>query len=656
MHLRPAGKTSDSMDIKDAFIIACPHDTESIKRGHSYYPMKLPSNKYSLPTSRLSLLSLFIFAAAFLVGGNLKTVAQTASPSDSIQETPAQRDARLEWWRDARFGMFIHWGLYSEAAGYWGGSATENGGMSRGAGEWIMNDMRIPRDQYATLAARFDPVNFNADTWVRIAKQAGMKYLVITSKHHDGFCMFKTTATPYNVVNATPWHTDPLAALSQACRRQGVKFCVYYSIMDWHSPDQQPANPDPEHPTYNPTSFVPGKKAAYIQYMETELKELITQYHPALIWFDGQWMNGWTDQDGQALYHYLRTLDPTVIINDRVKGAGDYETPEQYIPPGGLPGRNWETCMTMNDTWGYKRNDNNWKSTETLIRNLIDCASKGGNYLLNVGPTDLGVIPPPSVERLQQIGSWMKINGSALYDTTASPFQRQLPWGRCTKKITGGETTLYLHVWNWPSDGKLLVPGLQNEISTAYLLEKNFLGWHHHLTVANSPDGVTLSVPATAPDPISTTIVLKFKGAPDLVTPPVSQASDGTVRLNAADASLHGGTIQYEAGDGHDNIGYWTDPNDWISWTVTVTHPGRFKASAIVAATDSTAFEFSVAGQTLRGTVPVTGSYMTYQPMDLGAVDLPATGSVTFDVHAVKDGWQPLNLKSIELTPEAGNP
>jgi alpha-L-fucosidase len=488
-----------------------------------------------------TILSLLALTLCFSIQAQ---AADTASEGRAIKETPAQYNARMKWWCSARFGMFIHWGLYSEAAGYWNGKpifslgeATNGEEAPQGyvvnphneivpIAEWIMNDMHIPRSQYAALTSEFDPVKFSAERWVKFAKQAGAKYIVITSKHHDGFCMFNTKATDYNVVQDTPWHRDPLLALSQACRRNGIKFCTYYSIMDWHSPDQEPASPDPEHPTYNPTHFAAGKKDAYIQYMETQLKELVTQYRPTVLWFDGEWMNGWTDQDGWKVYDYLRTLDPSLIINGRLgnrnTGPGDYGTPEQYIPPNGLPGRDWETCMTMNDTWGYRKDDHDWKSTKTLVHDLIDCASKGGNYLLNVGPTGEGLIPAASVERLKQIGKWMRVNGQAIYGTTASPFTEQLPWGRCTQRVTAHGTTLYLHVWDWPSDGRLLVPGLKNKISKAYLLEANFLGWHKGLATANGTDGVTVFLPKSAPDEISSTVVLEFDGAPEIgavVTP-----------------------------------------------------------------------------------------------------------------------------------------
>lgn len=439
----------------------------------------------------LTAVILFCFIG-FNVAHAAREGEKATAPKSSQAVTPSDSTCRMAWWEQGRFGMFIHWGIYAVPA----------------QGEWYMSNGHVPLSQYEAYAKRFDPTQFNADQWVKLAKEAGMKYLVITSKHHDGFCMFNTKATQYNVVDATPWHQDPLLALSKACHKYGVRFCVYYSIMDWHSPDQQAADTNATHPTYNPTHFVPGKKDAYIAYMKTELKELIEQYHPGLIWFDGEWMNGWTDQDGQALYHYLRRLDPTLIINDRVKGAGDYQTPEQRIPPNGLPGHDWETCMTINGNWGYDAGDHNWKSTETLLHNLIDIASKGGNYLLNIGPDSTGIIPNPEEQRLKEMGAWLKANGESIYGTSASPFTKQLPWGRCTQKPCKGGTLLYLNVFDWPQDGKLEVPGLENHVSGACLLQGN----HKKLKVSQDSRGVVVNVPRTAPDKISSVIVLKIKG------------------------------------------------------------------------------------------------------------------------------------------------
>ena len=431
----------------------------------------------------LSLASLSIAAAP-----TTKDSKYTGGPAG---ETPPQRDARMAWWRDDRFGMFIHWGVYAVPA----------------QGEWYMTNAKVPRATYEKYANQFDPKHFDADAIAGAAAAAGQKYLVITSKHHDGFCMFATKTTKYNVVDATPWHTDPLALLAPACARHGVKFCCYYSIMDWHSPDQREAKSEPtSRPTYNPTSFPsPEHKAAYVAYMKAQLKELITQYHPGSIWFDGQWMKGWTAADGKDLLAYLYGLDPQLIVDDRTGGAGgDYGTPEQQIPANGL-GHDWETCMTINGSWGFSAGDVQFKSTAKLLRNLIDIASKGGNYLLNVGPTPDGVIPQPEVERLTAMGDWLKVNGAALYGTSAGPFPTQLPWGRATRK----DHTLYLSVFDWPTDGKLAVP-LGTGVTKAYLLADP----SKVLTATADAAGVTIAVPTAAPDPIASVVAVECDGEP----------------------------------------------------------------------------------------------------------------------------------------------
>lgn len=430
-------------------------------------------------------------------------------------ESPARHDARMAWWREARFGMFIHWGIYSVAAGEWNGQTTPS------AGEWIQETLKIPTSQYQTLAPRFDPEKFDAARWVGIAKNAGMKYIVITSKHHDGFCLFPTPLTDW-CIKSTPFHRDPLLELSKACQAQGVRLCFYYSIMDWHHPDWG------NRRAWNDVATGKPDMDRYVEYMKGELRELITRYHPAVLWFDGEWEAPWTHERAVDLYAWLRELDPGLIVNNRIdkerdgmngmnKGgaaAGDYGTPEQTIPPNGFgPGVDWETCMTMNDTWGYKKDDHNWKSPETIIRNLIDIASKGGNYLLNVGPTGEGVIPGPSVERLEAVGKWMKVNGVAIYGTSASPFPAALPWGRCTSKSAHGNTTLYLHVFHWPADGKLTLAGLKNKIKSARLLTETKTV---SVPVASAENGLVLSLPPAAPDPISSTIVVRLKGAPRL--------------------------------------------------------------------------------------------------------------------------------------------
>jgi len=435
-----------------------------------------------------------------------------------VKETAAQHDARMKWWRDARFGLFIHWGVYSVPAGEYQGKTDY--------AEWFLEETHMPVSQYEKFAQQFNPVQFDAANWVRLAKAAGVKYIVITSKHHDGFGMFRSTLTDW-CISRTPFQRDPIAELSAACKAEGIRFCLYHSIMDWHSPDWGTRRP------WNDlaANAGPPNMDRYVTYMKGQLKELLTRYGPiGLLWFDGEWESPWTAERGEDLYNYVRSLQPEIIVNNRVgkardgmagmnqgrESVGDYGTPEQTIPPTGFgPGVDWESCMTMNDHWGYNKADQNWKSAQTLVRNLIDCSSKGGNYLLNVGPTSAGLIPPPSVERLKEIGQWMDVNSEAIYGTTASPFNRPLPWGRCTRKVSGNRTTLYLHVFDWPADGQLLVPTLANKIQRAYLLADKS---HKRLATQNTANGVIVTLPIGIPNPISTTVVLRIKGLPIVST------------------------------------------------------------------------------------------------------------------------------------------
>ena len=428
-------------------------------------------------------------------------VPAAESPDPYANETTAQRDARMEWFRAARFGMFIHWGVYSVPAG------TYNGKQIGGIGEWIMCHGKIPMAEYQAYAKEYNPVKYNPDEWVRLAKAAGMKYIVITSKHHDGFANFETQASPWNIVQATPYGKDVLKPLAAACRKYGVKLGFYYSqAQDWNNGGSECSG-----------SWDPAQKHDMNEYVDKiavpQMKELLSNYgeFPAVLWWDTPC--DMSKENADKLIATLK-LKPGIIQNNRLGGGykGDTETPEQYVPATGFPGRDWETCMTMNDTWGFKSYDNNWKSTETILRNLVDIASKGGNYLLNVGPTSEGLIPGPSVERLKEVGAWMKLNGVAIYGTAKSPLAAQPAWGRVTQK----SNMLYLHVFDWPKDGKLVVPDLKNNIAKANLLKPNFLWWHKKLVVANGDDSVMISVPKNAPDKISSTIVLKLEGKPEV--------------------------------------------------------------------------------------------------------------------------------------------
>ncbi len=427
---------------------------------------------------------------------------------DASAESAAHAE-RMQWWREARFGLFLHWGLYAVPAGEWKDGTDY--------GEWIRDSARIPVDEYEKFQVQFDPVRFDADQWVALAREAGMRYLVITSKHHDGFALFDSAETEWDVLG-TPFRRDILAELSAACVRGGVRFCTYHSIMDWHHPDYLP-----RRPWETERSSAGADYERFQDYLHAQVTEVITKYHPGVLWFDGEWESTWTHERGVELYELCRALDSDVIVNNRVdvhrggmagfsqssEAVGDFGTPEQEIPATGLDGADWETCMTMNDHWGYNSHDADWKSVETLVRNLIDVASKGGNYLLNVGPKADGTFPDEAIERLRGIGAWMKKHGDAIYGTSASPFEA-LPWGRCTVKRNGADSILYLHVFERPADGKLVLPGLGNEPLSAGWLA----GPRSALPVTREGTDVVVQLPPTLPDPIASVVTLGIQGDP----------------------------------------------------------------------------------------------------------------------------------------------
>lgn len=460
-----------------------------------------------MKTLSLIVMSVLIFAAC-QQKKQQDTTAEIEDPKNYLDETEAEREARMEWWKDARFGMFIHWGLYAVPAGEYKGEQVE------GIGEWIMNSLNIPIDEYEQFAEEFNPTQYDAKEWVRIAKDAGMKYIVITSKHHDGFALWDSDVTEWDVVDATPYEKDLLKQLADACEEEGIELCFYHSIMDWHHPYAQ-AMWEPNYNQGRDSENVNPNFQKYIdEYMKPQLKELLTEYGDiGVLWFDGEWVPAYTSEMGKDVYNYVRNLQPDIIINNRVdkgrKGmegldaegdfAGDFGTPEQEIPDTGIPGVDWESCMTMNDTWGYKSFDDNWKSNETLITNLIDIVSKGGNFLLNVGPTAEGIIPQPSVERLQAMGDWMDVNGESIYGAKASPFEAP-EWGRYTQK----DNLIFAHVFDWPEDGKLSVP--VTTAKKAYLLADEAKG---ELMIDKNDETLEISLPSTAPDPIASVVVIE---------------------------------------------------------------------------------------------------------------------------------------------------
>lgn len=458
---------------------------------------------------------LVLTALAMAACGSPEEDSRTPS-AEHLNETEEAFNARLAWWREARFGMFIHWGPYAVPAGEYHGSTVP------GVGEWIMNEARIPVSEYETFAARFDPVRFDAAEWVRIARDAGMKYIIITSKHHDGFAMWDSEVSEYDIMDASPFGRDILRELKDAADAAGLRLGFYHSIMDWHHPDAQA----PHYPTYNTAEKTNPHFPRYVEeYLKPQVTELVTGYDPAVLWFDGEWIPEWTHEMGLDMYAYVRSLRPDILVNNRVdKGregmagmnrtdreyAGDFGTPEQEILPGAST-LDWESCMTMNDSWGYKRADDNWKSTETLIHNLVDIAAKGGNYLLNVGPTAEGLIPQPSVDRLAEMGAWMRVNGEALYGSR--------PWthyedGDAVRYTWSGAELVYAVSLLWPGKELILhhvVPEAGSEI--------HLLGYEEPLPWAVDGQGaLTISIPsalqAEARRPGRYAYVFSIKGNP----------------------------------------------------------------------------------------------------------------------------------------------
>ncbi len=375
-------------------------------------------------------------------------------PAPEVKKAPEEMTAEmLQKFDEKKFGMFIHWGLYALPAGEWKGEYI------RGIGEWIMFRARIPVAEYEKLAAEFNPVKFNAEEWAQLAQDAGMQYLVITSKHHDGFAMFDSAVTKYDIVDATPFGRDPMKELSAACRKRGIGFGFYYSQdQDWHEPNGRGNDWD-----------FPQERQAQI-YLENkvlpQVKEILKGYGDlSLIWFDTPGLL--SEQQVTDLAKTVKTLQPYCLLNSRIgHDKGDYrQTGDNAIPIQVYSGTKWEVPATLNDTWGFKKNDTNWKDPADLIGKLADIVSKGGNYLLNVGPTAEGVIPEASQEILRTMGRWLKTNGESIYGASASPFYfPDITW-RCT--VRPGK--VYLHILNWPGPA-FRFQGLESEVQRAYFL------------------------------------------------------------------------------------------------------------------------------------------------------------------------------------------
>ncbi|MGD9689265.1 MAG: alpha-L-fucosidase [Phycisphaerales bacterium] len=530
--------------------------------------------------------------------------ASSPAQPRSVETAPSRAlTDRLAWWREARFGMFIHFGVYAVAGGKWGDRTDY--------GEWLRQEARIPVGEYEKLAERFNPAQFDARAIARAARAAGMRYIVITTKHHDGFCLFKTATTDWSV-ERTPFKRDIMKEMAEACRAEGLKLGWYYSIMDWHHPDYVPRRDWETDRSADGADF-----ERYVAYMKAQLRELLTNYGEiGVLWFDGQWERTWTDERGRDLEAFVRGLQPGIIINSRVghgggmshgvdgRHLGDYATPEQYIPET-PPAGDWETCMTMNNHWGYCEADRAYKSSTDLVGKLAEIASKGGNFLLNVGPTGTGRIPEESIERLRDIGAWMDRHAAAIRGTERGPFPAGFPWGVCTRApstpdVPADTTRLFLHVFAAKEDrasvgGRIEVTGLYSRVRHAQL----FLGGRE-LEAVNTDDGVAVNAGTLDTSSGAAVIVLDVVGEPRIGLPP---------RLESRDEIFVGsGAVQIAAPRAGIEVRYTLDGSTPTGASALASGPLTLRETTTIAAA---CFERGRSGAAAKRISPVTRATLT---------------------------------------------
>ncbi|HEY6375523.1 MAG TPA: alpha-L-fucosidase [Edaphobacter sp.] len=402
-------------------------------------------------------------------------VTPVPAPDEASLPPTADQVRRMQWWHAAKFGMFIHFGAYSQY----------------GRHEWAMETQAVPIEEYLPLTKQFDPKPHSARAWAKLAKAAGMKYMVMTTKHHEGFCNWDSKLTDYCGTKQGPGR-DLVREYVDAARAEGLRVGFYYSLMDWHHPDGARCAHDEE------------ARKRFVEYTHGLIRELLTNYGKIdVLWYDVSWplnAKGW---ESERMNKMVFELQPDIIVNNRNKLPGDFSTPEQKIVAE-TNGRAWESCMTLNDSWGYQRADDNWKTARTVIRNLITCVHDGGNYLLNIGPRGDGSIPEESVRILTEVGQWMDTNGESIYKSDICQ-PRRANYASFTR--TGN--TLYMHVHFWPGED-VAISGLTAKVKSAYFLKTK-------QPVKFTQDTFRIHItglPAHAPDSPITTLVLECDAEP----------------------------------------------------------------------------------------------------------------------------------------------
>jgi len=478
---------------------------------------------------------------------------------DSIQETLKENNEdylkRMQWWKDAKYGMFIHWGLYSQLAGEYNGEVTPK------IAEWIQNTLKIPLSEYKKLMKDFNPVKFDADAWASIAKAAGMKYVILTSKHHDGFALFDSKVSDYNIMN-TPYHKDIVKQLKEACEKQGIKFGLYYShVIDWEHPHAYTGKSKLEN-RMNSVDYDPNKmnRSIYLQEKSyPQLKEILTNYGKIdVIWFDMG--GGLTKDEINKFVKITKELQPEIIISSRIGNSDfsdifekdrpfDFYTPsDNYYTGDDLP-IPWEMCGTTNGSWGFRNDDHEWRDPKMIISSLVASASRNGNYLLNVGPKADGEIPDEPIKNLLEAGKWLQKNGEAVYNTKGSPFTWNYSWGYITQK----PNKLYLHIFDRPKKNVIEVNGLLNSIESINVLNDDI-----KLTYNQKGRFLSIDLNNVIEDSIASTIVVNYKGDKIYIDSLISQSLDKSIRFDRISGSYDEEFLS-------------------TTWDFNVTEPGIYK-------------------------------------------------------------------------------